>query len=82
MFIEFTVSALIYPETCPYLLLKIVCGPYPNRTYKFFPCRFVEGHVPACRRLSFVLHFIVDGMIFSWIYLFLIARLFLMLVQY
>ena len=25
----------IDPETCPRVWLKIVCGPYPNRTYKF-----------------------------------------------
>ena len=29
------VLELIYPKTCPWLWLKIVCGPYPNRTYVY-----------------------------------------------
>ena len=36
IFIEFTGSSFIDPETCPRGRYKIVCGPYPNWTYSFY----------------------------------------------
>ena len=35
VFIEFTVLAFIYPETCPQVWWQLFCGPYQNRKYRF-----------------------------------------------
>ena len=33
--LELIISEFIYPDTFFWVLLKIVCGTYPNRTYGF-----------------------------------------------
>ena len=50
---EFIESSLIINETCPWVWLKIFCGMYPNRTYRFSSpaglWRFVTRGAVGCQ---------------------------------
>ena len=50
--LELIESAFIDPDNCPWVLLQIVCGPYPNPKYGFARPTVlwkVVERVPVCR---------------------------------